>query len=83
MISVHTYLVKIFGEDDYCQFMEYSPNKKMRVIISPDIPIAFLFPSNQSMRSYLRNTVKHYYGDECHVSFYGTEMFDEEYLDLK
>ena len=54
----------------------------MCIINSPDIPIAFLFPKAETMRGYLRNTVKHYYGDEAHVAFYGTESLDVDYIDL-
>ena len=82
MIHVHTYLVKLYGEEDYCQFIEYKPNKEMCIINSPDIPIAFLFPKAETMRGYLRNTVEHYYGEESHVSFYGTESLDVDYIDI-
>mgnify|MGYP000858077306 CR=1 len=82
MIHVHTYKVKINGEDDYCQFYEYSPRKGIKVIDSQDIPIALLFPRHLIPRQYLRNLVKHYYGDDCHVVFVSSVQFDDSAFDL-
>jgi len=81
MIIVYTYKIKKDGQEDYCQFFEYTPRQGMKVIDSHDIPIALLFPRHLIPRQYLRNLIKHYFG-ECHVTYVNSVEHKADYLDM-
>ena len=81
MIYVHTFKVIKDGDEDYCQFYEYEPSADMRVIDSPDIPVALLFPQKHYARGYMRNLVKHYVGEDAHVTYHGTVAIEEDAFD--
>ncbi|UOF77792.1 hypothetical protein [Caudoviricetes sp.] len=82
MIYVHTYKYVIDGQEDYIQFYEYEPTHGMKVIDSHDIPIALLFPRKLQPRQYMRNLIKHYFGDIAHVIFVSSVEFDMETFDM-